>query len=287
MTNALPRHPAAATSPGWSPAPAAPSAPSPADEADLQGLIDNFNIFTGALANQSDNLATTIHLLAPTLKTAHTSLVSLDKSLPPLRTYAIELTPAVAELPGLISASKPWLAQVRPLLSGKEGGGAAKLLARIDAGPRRAPPRRARNWRCRSSTSSASARPRCWSRPRNQTIEDQFSTGGPNYREFFYDLANFAGAGQNFDGNGPYVRAQVGGGPLPGRQNQPDGNHDPAATGSTTPTRSNRPLGIQPQLGGQPRTRSRTCAATRTRCPTSTAASARSAPPALDRRVSP
>ena len=43
----------------------------------------------------------------------------------------------------------------------------------------------------------------------NQTIEDRFSTGGPNYREFFYTLANFAGAAQNFDGNGPYVRAQT------------------------------------------------------------------------------
>ena len=49
-----------------------------ANQADLQGLIDNFNVFTGALANQSENLATTVNLLAPTLQTAHTSLVSLD-----------------------------------------------------------------------------------------------------------------------------------------------------------------------------------------------------------------
>ena len=95
---------------------------------DLQGLIDNFDVFTGALANQSTNLSTTIHLLAPTLQVTHASLVSLNRTLPPLRTYAIELRPAVAELPGLISASKPWLAQVRPLLSGKEAGGVAKLL---------------------------------------------------------------------------------------------------------------------------------------------------------------
>ena len=103
-------------------------------ESDLQGLIDNFNVFTGALAAQSTNLSTTIHLLAPTLRTAHASLVSLNRTLPPLRTYAIELTPAVAELPGLISASKPWLAQVRPLLSGKEGGGVARLLAESTPG---------------------------------------------------------------------------------------------------------------------------------------------------------
>ena len=36
-------------------------------EADLQGLIVNFDIFTGALAAQSANLSTTIHRFAPTL----------------------------------------------------------------------------------------------------------------------------------------------------------------------------------------------------------------------------
>ena len=112
-------------------------------ESDLQGLIDNFNVFTGALAAQSANLAVTVHRFAPFLKTARASLVSLNRTLPPLRTYAIELTPAVAELPGLISASKPWLKQARPLLSGKEGGGVAKLLRESTPGSP-APPRRAR-----------------------------------------------------------------------------------------------------------------------------------------------
>ena len=39
-----------------------------ANQEDLQGLIDNFDTFTGALANQSTNLSDTIHLLAPTLR---------------------------------------------------------------------------------------------------------------------------------------------------------------------------------------------------------------------------
>ncbi len=68
-------------------------------EEDLQGLIVNFDVFTGALADQSANLATTIHRLAPTLQTAHSSLVNLNQTLPPLRAWAIELKPAVAELP--------------------------------------------------------------------------------------------------------------------------------------------------------------------------------------------
>jgi phospholipid/cholesterol/gamma-HCH transport system substrate-binding protein len=223
-----------------------------ANQQDLQGLIDNFNTFTGALANQSDNLATTIRLLAPTLKTAHTSLVSLNNSLPALRTYAIELRPAVAELPGLIKASKPWLAQVRPLLSGKEGGGAAKLLAEstpglagaAQAGNEVALPQLNQLSLCTTKVLVPTS---------EETINDQFSTGGPNYREFWYLLADFAGASQNFDGNGPYVRAQGGGGPYILEEFNP--TFKPFALEHQFTRSLEPPQGVQPQLGGQPESR--------------------------------
>ena len=215
----------------------------------LEGLIENFNIFTGALANQSENLATTVHLLAPTLRTTRTSLVSLDRSLPPLRTYAIELTPAVAELPGLINASKPWLAQVRPLLSEKEAGGTARLLAEstpglagaAQAGKQSALPQLNQLSLCTTKVLVPTS---------EETINDRFSTGGPNYREFWNLLADFAGASQNFDGNGPYVRAQGGGGAYlleelnPTLQNIPQQHQ---FSRSVEP-----PLGVQPQLEGAP-----------------------------------
>jgi hypothetical protein len=220
-----------------------------ANQQDLQGLIDNFNVFTGALANQSDNLSTTVGLLAPTLRTAHSSLVSLNKSLPPLRTYAIELTPAVAELPGLINASKPWLAQVRPLLSGKEAGGAVKLLAEstpglagaAQAGKEIALPQLNQLSLCTSNVMVPTG---------NETIQDQFSTGGPNYREFFYDLTNFAAAAQNFDGNGPYLRANVPTGTTLVGEANPEGNLLSDKINYSHVTEN--PLGTQPQLGGQP-----------------------------------
>lgn len=220
-----------------------------ANQAALQGLIDNFNVITGALANQSENLSTTVRELAPTLRTVHTSLVSLDKSLPPLRTYAIELKPAVAELPELISSSKPWLAQVSPLLSGKEGGGVAKLLAEAtpglagatQAGKEVALPQLNQLSQCTTKVLVPTG---------NQTIEDQFSTGAPNYREFIYDLSNFAAAAQNFDGNGPFLRTNVGGGPVLVGEANPKGNllSDKINYAHV----SENPLGTQPQLGGQP-----------------------------------
>jgi phospholipid/cholesterol/gamma-HCH transport system substrate-binding protein len=218
---------------------------------DLQGLIDNFDTFTGALANQSTNLSATVRLLAPTLQITHASLVSLNRTLPPLRTYAIELRPAVAELPGLIHASKPFLAQVRPLLSGKEAGGDVKLLQESTpglagaalAGKKVALPQINQLSLCTSKVMVPTG---------NEVINDRFSTGGPNYREFLYNLVNFAGMAQNFDGNGPYARAQAGGGPVL------VGEPDPAAPKSLPAEQINYahtiedPLGTQPKLGGQP-----------------------------------
>ncbi|MET0558695.1 MAG: MlaD family protein [Solirubrobacterales bacterium] len=219
------------------------------NEAALQGLIDNFNVFTGALAAQSTNLSTSIHLLAPTLRTFHGSLVSLNRALPPLRTYAIELRPAVAEIPGLVAASKPWLAQANPLLSGKEAGGIAKLLAKSTpgltgaafAGKAVALPQLNRISLCTS---------RVFVPTGNQVIQDRFGTGSPSYREFFYTLANLAGQNQAFDGNGPYLRLQAGGGSQLVSTPNPTAEQvtDQIGFGHTVAA----PLGTQPQLGGRP-----------------------------------
>ncbi len=218
-------------------------------EADLQGLIVNFDTFTGALATQSANLSTTIHRLAPTLQTARRSLVSLNATLPPLRAYAIELRPAIAELPALIAAGKPWLAQARPLLSGREGGGVARLLAEATPGLAGA-----------AQAGKANTLPQinrislCTSRvfvpTGNQTIADRFSTGGPNYREFFYALANFAGSIQNFDGNGNYLRVMPNAGNLLLHLENPQGQF--SVDKQEWSHSATLPIGVQPQLGGRP-----------------------------------
>ncbi len=219
------------------------------NEEDLKGLIVNFDVFTGALAAQSTNLTATVQRLAPFLDEFHGSLVSLNRTLPPLRAWAIELTPAVAELPGWIAAGKPWLRQARPLLSGKEGGGTAKLLAEAtpgfagaaQAGKAIALPQLNRISLCTTKVLVPTA---------NQAIEDRFGTGGPNYREFLYTLANFAGWGQTFDGNGPFVRLQPGGGDVLAEAAAPNGNlaTDKQVFGHTIAA----PIGTQPQLAGRP-----------------------------------
>jgi ABC-type transporter Mla subunit MlaD len=219
------------------------------NEEDLKGLIVNFDVFTGALAAQSTNLTATVQRLAPFLDEFHGSLVSLNKTLPPLRAWAIELTPAVEELPGWIAAGKPWLEQAYPLLSGKEGGGTAKLLAEAtpgfagaaQAGKAIALPQLNRISLCTSRVLVPTG---------NQTLGGQFSTGGPTYREFLYTLANFSGWGQTFDGNGPFVRLQPGGGNVLAEAPAPGGNltTDKQVFSNTIAP----PIGTQPQLAERP-----------------------------------
>jgi virulence factor Mce-like protein len=218
-------------------------------EEDLEGLITNFDIFTGALAAQSANLSETVRRLAPTMREARASFTSLNRSLPPLRAYAIELQPAIAELPGLIRAAEPWTEQAYPLLSGKELGGTARLLREATPGLAGA-----------AQTGKALVLPQanrlslCTSRvivpTGNQVINDQFSTGGPNYREFLYAISSFAGWGQNFDGNGPFLRLQPGGGDVLTSASNPLGNltTDQITFANTAAA----PIGTQPQLGGRP-----------------------------------
>lgn len=217
-------------------------------EADLEGLIVNFDTFTGALAAQSANLSTTVQRLAPALAATRRSLVSLNATLPPLRSYAIELRPAIAEFPAWIAAGRPWLQEALPLLSGKELGGVARLLQEstpglagaAQAGKANTLPQINRLSLCTTKVMVPTG---------NQTIEDRFKTG-PAYREFFFFLANVAGWGQNFDGNGPYLRLQPGGGGALVHQENPKGNLSTEKQDWTHTIAA--PLGLQPQLGGRP-----------------------------------
>lgn len=216
-------------------------------EQQLQDLLTNFNITTGALAAESDDLSETVRLLGPTLSTTRTSLFHLNETLPYLRTFAIELRPGIAELPATIRATDPWLTQAKPLLGKAELGGLVKLL------------RQGQPYLSGATGAGLSAFPsltktsNCFSNvvvpTGDQVITDQFSTGQPNYREAFYGFTALAGESQNFDANGPYVRFQAGGGPVRVRSPNPVGTFQgEQLTGFTIAPL----LGTQPVLGPKP-----------------------------------
>ncbi len=95
-----------------------------------------------------------------------------------------------------------------------------------------------------------------------------FTTGQPNYREFFYSTVQLAGESQLFDGSGSFVRFQAGGGPTLTQMTNPGGgfrnetlwSHNisppigsrPVVTGKVPPFRSDVPCykNAVPDLNG-------------------------------------
>jgi ABC-type transporter Mla subunit MlaD len=194
-------------------------------EEQLKDLITNFNITTGALAAESENLSATIREAAPTLEQAEPSLRHLSQSLPPLRSFARALEPSIRELPGTIDASGPWLRQTRKLLRNRELGGLSKVLRR--AQPPLAGATRTSIGVLRQNGLVAL----CGTEvlvPTGNTVIDSaggaypFSTGQRTYREFFYSAAQQSGASGSLSGNGSWVRLQPGGGDQLTRTSNPD-----------------------------------------------------------------
>jgi phospholipid/cholesterol/gamma-HCH transport system substrate-binding protein len=176
----------------------------------LRGLITNLNATMAAFAAESQNLRLSIRELPTTLTAADRALTSLNAAFPPTRAFAREIIPGVRETPATIAAAFPWIAQARPLMGPKELGGLARELSPATADLARLTDRAIK---LLPQTNLAS---RCAADVVLPTgdvpIRDEFTTGVANYKEFFYTLVGLSGEGQNFDGNGMYVRFQPGGG---------------------------------------------------------------------------
>jgi phospholipid/cholesterol/gamma-HCH transport system substrate-binding protein len=180
------------------------------NENQLQGLITNFNTTMAAFASESGNLSASIRELPGTLESANRAFASLNAAFPSTRAFAREIIPGVEETPATIKAALPWIAQARPLMGPRELGGlAAQLapatedLAKVTDAAIDLLPQTNLASRCAINVILPTG---------NVPIQDEFTTGVENYKEFFYTLVALAGEGQNFDGNGMYVRFQTGGG---------------------------------------------------------------------------
>ena len=189
-------------------------------------------------------------------------MASLNAAFPPTRAFAREILPGVHETPATIDASFPWIAQTRTLVSPAELGG----LARSSPGDADLAKTR------RAAEAAAAGRPgsKCVTKvilpTGDVTIRTARSTTGKeNYKEFWYALVGLAGEGQNFDGNGIYVRFQPGGGTRRSRLGK-GSLRARSSSATTVPPIGNRPVypGRRPPYGP-------TCPATRRRSRTSTA----------------
>ena len=224
-------------------------------EEQLKDFVTNLNTVAGAFAAESDDLSESVRLLAPTLENATPSLRNTNETFPFLRAFARDITPGVAELPDTIDAAGPWLKQTGKLVNRNELGRMAyqlRLTGEPAAQAAAAGP---------GVFSEAELLSRCVSNVLIPTgdvvINDQFTTGVPNYKEFAYAVTGFAGETQAFDGNGNYLRFQAGGGsfgtngglvssPVPN-----GGFEDDALFGHAALP----PLGTQPAMGVKPQYR--------------------------------
>ena len=229
-------------------------------ESQLQGLITNFNIVTGALASESDNLQRTIKLLGPTLAIAEPSLRHTNATLPFLRAFARDLTPGIRELPATIAASQPWIDQTAALLGKNELGYIATQLRAAGPGAGKSVADG------RGLLSQIGLLSGCVDNellPAGDVVLNDsgagynFNTGVPNFKEFGYATTGLAGESGTFDGNGPSLRFFSAGGPTPAGGPVPNlrspvpgavsTRGDALWGGSTTP-----PIGTRPGLGAKP-----------------------------------
>lgn len=180
------------------------------DTAALQSVVVNFNRTVAALADESGALEQAIAELPGTLKTANSTLTALNEAFPPTRAFAREILPGVRETQATIDAARPWITQATALLSPEELQGLTSILA----------PTTENLAKTGNSTlgllREQDLLAQCASKVLLPTgviaIEDgPRSTGVSNYKEFFYALAGFNGESQNFDGNGQWIRATIGG----------------------------------------------------------------------------
>jgi phospholipid/cholesterol/gamma-HCH transport system substrate-binding protein len=180
------------------------------NEIQLKDLITNFNATMAALASEDGNLSASIRELAPTLETANAAFASLNAAFPPTRAFAREILPGVRQTAATIDAAFPWIDQASALMSKSELQGlaaelapAARSLGQLTDDAIELLPQTDLTSKCARDVLLPTG---------DVVIRDEFQTGRENYKDFFYALVGLAGEGQNFDGNGGYVRFQTGGG---------------------------------------------------------------------------
>ena len=183
-------------------------------ETALVSLVDNFSITMGALAAEQNGLRGTIRKLGPTLQTAYTTFGSAEKAFPNIRAFSLELIPGVKETPATIKALTPWITQTRALVSQGELGGLLQDLQPTTANL--AGVTKVNVPLLRQGDALAKCFRDVILPAGDVKLNDgQFSTGKENYKEFWYSVVGLSSEGQNFDGNGSYVRFQTGGGQYP------------------------------------------------------------------------
>ena len=180
-------------------------------QSQLASLVTTFDATLAAFAARQNDLSASIAALPPLLRTTNRALTSLDASFGPTKTFAQQILPGIEQVDPTIGQALPWLAEATALLGPSELGALVSDLT---------PAVQATGSTIHSSTalvSQSNALARCVTHnlvpTGNTAIQDPPMTSGvPVYQELLQSAVGIAGAGQNFDGNGRYLRSSPAGG---------------------------------------------------------------------------
>jgi virulence factor Mce-like protein len=178
----------------------------------LPGLISSFDTTMSALAAHDQDLRATIAELPAVLRSTLGADNALETSFAPTQAFARDLIPSINQLGATVTVGTPWLQQLAKLSSADELGGLLRSLTPAVDNTAVA---------VRNTTpliNGAATLSRCFTNvlvPTGNekiTVDSSPPSGLSIYQQLFQSAVGLAGATQNFDGNGHYVRATVGGG---------------------------------------------------------------------------
>ncbi len=183
-----------------------------ASGAQLPELVSSFDATMGALAVHQQDLSASVAELPAVLRSALGADAALDASFAPTQGFARDLTPSIKYLGATIKVGTPWLQQLTKLTSPAALGSLLQALTPAVANTALA---------VKETTpliANAATLSKCFSKvlvptgDEKITVDSSPPAGLSVYQQLFQSAVGLAGATQNFDGNGHYVRAAVGGG---------------------------------------------------------------------------
>jgi virulence factor Mce-like protein len=178
----------------------------------LPGLISSFDATMSALAAHQQDLGAAVSALPTLLRSTLGADSALDASFAPTQAFARDLIPSINQLGATVKVGTPWLRQLAKLSSAGELGGLLKSLTPAVDNTAVA---------VRNTTpliNGAATLSKCFTKvlvptgDEKITVDSSPPAGLSVYQQLFESAVGLAGSTQNFDGNGHYVRATVGGG---------------------------------------------------------------------------
>jgi len=231
----------------------------------LADFVTNFNGTMEALGSDQQSLSKAIGLLGPTVTNTYKALGSLNAALPSIDAFTTALLPGVNQTLATTNAGIPWATQMNRLLPPVNRtlsilAPTTRATARTVASQIEFLPQTRALAQCFAYSILPTG---------DQVIKDAnigggypFSTGEPAYKSFWFSMVGMAGESQNYDGNGQFIRAQVGGAERPGDTGPSNPGHllidmnennaqFPAFVSPVFGNMPNEPLGQSPRYFGR------------------------------------